>query len=158
MDRHARNSYGKRNRLLKLLAFASYGDYLLSPLWGRIRAACLIEQSWCYACGNRSVQVHHGSYSLAVLRGAEKRHLYAVCIRCHRECEFSGEGGIKAGTAAATAWLKAKRKARLEGGKHPRLRRSEQEILDQEKRWARDFRSLILDDEPVDAADKITVE
>lgn len=80
--------YWDRNALLKQLGYASYGEYLDSPLWKDIRRKVLKEQPNCASCRRRAYVVHHMEYSKAVLLGEDTRPLKALCRVCHDQCEF----------------------------------------------------------------------
>jgi len=109
--------YRKRNRLLKVLGFNSYQDYLNSDLWKKIRAAKLKQEWLCYSCFARANQVHHKRYTFANLKGLTLANLMSVCGRCHLEAEFHENGG-KMSVKAASNKLRRMRKAnRIKAGK-----------------------------------------
>lgn len=85
-------SYVGRNAVLKQLGFASYQDYLASPLWQEIRQRVFAQKGRdCYLCGRPACQVHHERYTAKALRGKRTRHLWPICPDCHRGIEFDGE-------------------------------------------------------------------
>lgn len=110
ISRQALVAYGRRKRELSRLGFSSYDEYLLSPLWGRIRTEKLKDEDCtCYGCGRKAAaEVHHSSYERAVLQGKAPHRLFVVCPDCHKEIEFIGK--MKIGPGEATAAL---RKLRL---------------------------------------------
>lgn len=118
--------YRRRNKELAGLGYASYEEYLASPLWAAIRDRKLAaEGRRCYACGKEAHQVHHGDYLEPTLAGPPEgitggsfgwdrwlatAELYAVCRSCHEWAEhFLGQA---VGPVIATARLKKRRKAR----------------------------------------------
>ena len=92
---HATTTDKKRDKILFKLGFASYRDYLRSPLWKAIRAAVLEETPKCEICGtNKAQQVHHIRYTFSVLKGHPRgrKSLVSVCRQCHKEIEFKADG------------------------------------------------------------------
>ncbi len=87
-----RTPYQKRDEVLFRLGFASYGDYLKSPLWKVIREAKLAVDERCECCGDKAQQVHHLEYKRTVLTGKERHKLVSVCEPCHVKIEFTSEG------------------------------------------------------------------
>lgn len=84
--------YRVRSRALKKLGFATYQQYLQSPLWAEIRERVLRRSGWkCFACKGVATQVHHKKYTIRTLSGAETRTLAAICRPCHQLIEFDGE-------------------------------------------------------------------
>lgn len=81
-------TYAKRDRVLDLLGFADYAEYLQSPLWRKIRREFLYVHRLCRCCGSRAKQIHHRSYSEAVLKGENHAELVAICRKCHEKIEF----------------------------------------------------------------------
>jgi len=87
------NAYEKRDRLLRALGYASYGQYLRSTTWENIRETVLRENNYCCVrCGRRATQVHHRHYSRAVLTGQNTRSLIAICYDCHTKAEREEDG------------------------------------------------------------------
>lgn len=84
-------NFGGFQALLRSLGFATYADYLRSPLWRRIRAGFLSWHRYCFLCPCRAVQVHHIVYSRRNLLGQSTRGLRALCRACHLEVEFDGD-------------------------------------------------------------------
>lgn len=97
-DKHS--AYAKRDRALFRLGFASYGDYLKSPLWKVIREAKLAVDPRCECCGDKAVQIHHLSYTRKVLIGKLRRKLVSVCPGCHQKIEFRADGMKRSFVAA----------------------------------------------------------
>lgn len=86
-------TYGARDVNLRTIGFASYADYLASPLWQAIRARFIGKGRQCLRCGRPATEVHHKRYSVDVLRGASSgAGLIAVCHECHKRCEFREDG------------------------------------------------------------------
>lgn len=87
-----------RQKVLKQLGFATYGDYLASPLWKGIRIRVLARARYaCQICSkpgryHRAVEIHHQSYDLDTMQGTTLDYLVALCHRCHRRLEFKGKG------------------------------------------------------------------
>lgn len=84
--------YRERSKSLTAMGFASYGDYLKSPLWMEIRDRIIArDKSLCAACGKTGREVHHRSYSQGVLEGVQDSQLILLCGHCHGLIEFSGD-------------------------------------------------------------------
>jgi hypothetical protein len=91
-------AYNQRNKVLRGLGFASYEEYLASPLWAEISRRKLdSEGRRCFACGKSATQVHHGDYDYYTLAGPDPRfweayfvlaELYAVCKADHEWAEY----------------------------------------------------------------------
>jgi len=90
-------TYEGRQVVLTQLGFASYRDYLASPLWVKIRSKVLRDKGGkCFICAGPATQVHHNKYTLAVMRGRSLSGLAPLCADCHRGVEFNGGKKIKA--------------------------------------------------------------
>ena len=65
--------------------FATYGTYMESEWWRRIRDATLEHLSYrCDFCGSHASQAHHARYPERDLWGTESvEFLCAVCLQCH---------------------------------------------------------------------------
>lgn len=88
-----KNEYRRRDLALRELGFSSYSEYLGSPLWKDIRRRTLDRDGCrCVACGGPALQVHHRSYSKAVLLGFDLAFLVSICGECHRGIEVSRSG------------------------------------------------------------------
>jgi len=75
------------------MGFASYRDYLRSPLWKSIRAAKLEASPQCEICStSKAAQVHHLRYSVDALAGKNAWPLVSTCRECHTRIEFNREG------------------------------------------------------------------
>lgn len=80
--------YSERQRVLELLGYNSYRDYLLSPLWKSIRDKVL--RGKCVICDKTDAsQVHHRNYLYETLAGQCLDQLIPLCGKCHRKIEFS---------------------------------------------------------------------
>jgi len=109
--RYSLNEYGKRNRVLKALGYASYAAYLASDLWRTIRARVLQRDGHvCRGCGGRANQAHHRNYRSDVLAGVNDVHIVSMCNDCHEEIEFDGDR--KVSTRTANKKLKERRRSR----------------------------------------------
>src|SRR4051812_29579299 len=106
MSREALRVYRQRLRALRALGFPDYQTYLESPLWRQIRARVLQAAGRrCCACpAEGCAQVHHESYSLAVLAGEDDSKLHVVCDACHERAHHYG--GLLLGPAEATKNLR----------------------------------------------------
>lgn len=77
---------------LSYLRFYSYGDYLKSQVWQKIRKEVLESNSWqCKYCDRKASQVHHESYDLDTMSGRNLRYLTPVCWSCHKTGHKKGE-------------------------------------------------------------------
>lgn len=83
--------YQERNRILSGMGFVTYGEYLLSELWRRIRAKILRRDGYlCRFCSKaRATVVHHGSYDGPTLRGEKLSKLLSSCKPCHESLELT---------------------------------------------------------------------
>ena len=80
---------GRNARVFKLFG-TSYSEYLLSPLWARIRHQVFVrDHHKCVLCGKPAENAHHTSYSEATLLG---KSIQAVCRSCHKSVEFFASG------------------------------------------------------------------
>lgn len=87
------NRYAERDAVLIQIGFASYADYLKSPLWKRIRSRCLKKNDGqCMLCGRDASEVHHKNYSRAVLLGKDGSGIIPICRDCHTLAEFDTQG------------------------------------------------------------------
>lgn len=89
------SSSGNGNRAtmaFKQLGFATYQDYLNSPLWKGIRARVLIRDgNKCRLCQRNAEQVHHRAYDYATMSGCCIDRLISICESCHHDIEFTKE-------------------------------------------------------------------
>lgn len=87
------NEYGKRNRLILRMGFASYAHYLASELWASIRAR--VMDAWrhkCVVCHGAASEVHHLDYDRPTMDGSSLSGLTPMCGKCHRKVEFEANG------------------------------------------------------------------
>lgn len=88
----------------RALGFASYVEYLKSPLWHSIRETVFATfGNRCCVCGSMASEIHHKKYTIAVLLGQEIDSLVPICHPCHAKIEF--RDGVKVGLSAANARL-----------------------------------------------------
>ncbi|MGB8028149.1 MAG: hypothetical protein WCF30_00665 [Terracidiphilus sp.] len=70
-----------------------YLEYLRSTLWKNIRKRILKRDgSACRRCGGKATEVHHRSYSEAVLAGNDDAQLASICEGCHNIVTFDDSG------------------------------------------------------------------
>lgn len=125
-------AYIVRNRELASMGYATYADYLASPLWATIRKRVFARSNACEFCGDRATQVHHSSYHRSVLDRSNLTQLHAVCRECHLYGEY-GDAGAKMFPAEATQRMRDRTAAERETA---RLLEAQAASLDEE------FRSL----------------
>lgn len=96
------NRYAQRDAVLGAMGFQSYGEYLASPLWRRIRARMFKVNKMC-PCGKVATQIHHRTYKRRYLEGRGKIHkfLVPICGDCHKLIEFEGSEKLSLGWANA---------------------------------------------------------
>lgn len=87
------HKYERRSDCLSFLGFASYQDYLDSPVWYKIRELVLAKYMVCFCCDKEATQIHHLKYSSGVLLGFDTKKLVPICGDCHKEIEFTD--GVK---------------------------------------------------------------
>lgn len=81
--------YKARSSFLKNFKFEDYDHYLESELWAAIRHEVLKRDRYkCRKCYDAATQVHHRSYDVATLCGANFDKLFSLCRKCHHEIEF----------------------------------------------------------------------
>ena len=87
-DRNA-TSYKDRSRILRSIGYATYKEYLKTPLWATIRA-CVFRNKGnrCCICQERADVIHHSHYSKAIFAGSSYRYLYPICRECHTCVEY----------------------------------------------------------------------
>lgn len=87
--------YADRNRIIKLMSFKNYGDYLKSPHYATIRKRVLKKNNGkCRCCCERKgKQVHHVEYTEDNLRGRSLDGMIPICDECHILIEFDDVGG-----------------------------------------------------------------
>lgn len=85
--------YEQRNMTLRRMGFASYEDYLASPLWKSIRKRVMkAAKGRCHICGDPANNVHHTSYKQKILEGKTLAGLVPLCRTCHEIGEFDTSG------------------------------------------------------------------
>lgn len=85
-----------REESLRELGFKSYGEYLGSKLWAKIRRRRFGHKDGrrCSFCPERAEELHHNDYGLAVMSGKNHKALMPVCSGCHCRGSKSSEGWI----------------------------------------------------------------
>ena len=79
----------------KKLGFETYDDYLKSKLWKWIKGRLFKgRKRGCKVCKktNCLLHVHHRSYDLPVMKGADLKQLVILCEECHNKIEFTKNG------------------------------------------------------------------
>lgn len=100
----SKHGYTVRNENLRCLGFRSYGEYINSSMWLLIRGLVFeANGTKCVSCDAKATQIHHSSYDLRTLTGADLTHLHPVCGKCHEAAEIVA--GEKAHHNAANATL-----------------------------------------------------
>ena len=82
-----KNEYGVRDAQLRILGFLSYEEYCKSGVWISIRDSVLQKTPNCFMCDGKADVVHHFAYPVKVLRGIDRRLLFAMCRPCHQLIE-----------------------------------------------------------------------
>lgn len=86
-------TYGDRTKVLSLLRFDSYLNYLASDLWRAIRKRVMdLHSSECLLCDAIAECVHHMTYTHEVLLGKRLNQLIPLCKACHKKIEFCPDG------------------------------------------------------------------
>lgn len=81
-------SYIKRDETLQKMGYPSYGVYLTSLRWEKIRKEVFaIKGHNCLLCGERANQIHHSSYDQKTLLGKSIEALWPICGVCHSKIE-----------------------------------------------------------------------
>lgn len=83
-------AYKKRNKLLRLMGFATYKEYTQSDLWKDTRKRVLANRI-CVGCSGKATQVHHSQYTTENLKGTKLEFLHPICRSCHEHIEFDGD-------------------------------------------------------------------
>lgn len=107
--------YRIRNQTLCDMGFASYDEYLRSPLWRSIRSRVLHRDRRLCLCGQAAKRVHHLDYEKQTLMGCRLTGMVSVCQSCHQAAEV-GNGGRKRSLSEANSFLRPVRKAKCKGG------------------------------------------
>ncbi|HEX4156605.1 MAG TPA: hypothetical protein VHY48_13430 [Acidobacteriaceae bacterium] len=80
--------------IVKRLGYPTYQDYLRSPLWLKVIRPRILnrDDNMCYGCEKRASEVHHRSYTEAVIRGNDDSQLFSLCRGCHEVIERYRDG------------------------------------------------------------------
>jgi hypothetical protein len=74
----------------------SYKDYLLSPLWRKIKRRVLKRDGKvCLRCGGKATKVHHRSYAVEVKAGNDDEKLASICDGCHHFIHRDNAGKMR---------------------------------------------------------------
>lgn len=86
--------YIRRAQVLRKMGFASYAEYLKSPLWASVREKVFAAKGRrCFLCTQRqATQIHHSRYQRLDMLGKRLKDLFPLCGECHREIEFDELG------------------------------------------------------------------
>lgn len=104
---------GKGRQKLKELGFFSYRRYMRSNLWRSIRRRKIKQDGpFCAACSCIGEDVHHRSYSRAVLRGDDLSQLILLCRACHRSIEFDEKGEKRSSVMVEKALVRLLRRSK----------------------------------------------
>lgn len=98
--------------VLLSLGFSSYQEYLSSELWQRIRTRVLVAHrvspkipgTECLLCPMDATEVHHSSYSRAVMEGRDLTKLIPLCRSCHQKIEYDRNGNKRTTKQAQSAF------------------------------------------------------
>ena len=91
----SKHGYIVRNANLKALGFRSYRHYLNSPMWTEIRKLAFdMHGTKCFKCSKPATEIHHSSYDLRTLSGADLKCLHPICRECHELAEFDDKGKV----------------------------------------------------------------
>lgn len=82
------NEWETRDRMLRLLGYLSYSDYLRSFHWSQVKKAFYSGPHWggrCYCCQRLGVrtELHHKTYEHIGCEIEWLKDLVAVCGPCH---------------------------------------------------------------------------
>ena len=98
-------SLRERTKACRDLGFWTYRIYLDSGFWRQLRKRVLERDGYaCRSCGGRATQVHHVSYSRAVILGNDIGPLVSVCRPCHEAVEFDSKGKKRPFRKKARVW------------------------------------------------------
>lgn len=127
--------YGRRDEILREMGYASYREYLASPLWAKIRRRVFgRDEGKCRLCGKRGEQVHHQSYDARTLKGKILKRLLLLCKACHEAVEVDGLGRKRSAREAV-----AEAKARVRKVRKARLRNADPVPTDMDREFLRIF-------------------
>ena len=137
----SQHGYTERNRNLKELGFDSYWHYLKSDMRGLIRIETFKAKGReCVSCQQDATQIHHASYDMKTLVGADLTHLHPVCRTCHQNAEM--DDGLKTHKRKANHRLGVSGDERLEK-REVRKRKRQESAQKQLDRLAPSLRSTI---------------
>ncbi len=86
------HAYAVRNRRLKLMGYASYQEYLTSPLWSEIRRKVFArDKGLCVLCGMLARDVHHLDYQRQTMLGKSLDRVVSLCSLHHEVIEMDGQ-------------------------------------------------------------------
>lgn len=86
-------TYESRAHNLKFLGFESYGAYLKSPLWNKVRCRVYaIKGRQCWLCERDATEIHHNRYRVSDLTGKTLDNLFPICSECHEAIEYDKKG------------------------------------------------------------------
>lgn len=93
-----------------------YRAYLQSDAWSVIRTKVLERDGYgCHCCGKEATEVHHRSYSDAVMRGDDLLQLISLCTSCHHHIHWNNGSKVSLQTAGnRLAAMQAENLARLD--------------------------------------------
>lgn len=133
--------YSRRDEILRAMGYGSYGDYLRSPLWAKIRRRVFgRDEGKCRICGERGEQVHHQSYDIRTLKGKKINRLLLLCRKCHEEVEVDGLGRKRpAREAVAEARARVRKLPPRPGRRRPKRLRPERDMEAEFLELARSF-------------------
>ena len=133
----SKHGYTVRNQNLRSLGFRSYGEYIHSEMWTLIRGLAFeANGKKCVSCNSKATQIHHASYDLRTLVGADLTHLHPVCGKCHEAAEIVD--GDKTHHKAANATLGVEGKSQKDQGRERRkLERALQQFFERKQRQKR---------------------
>lgn len=117
-------AWRQRKKVLAALGYPTYGDYLASPRWQRIRGEVLARDGRRCICGHEARQVHHRRYSEADLLGETLDFMVSICRPCHKKVSLDEHGTI-VGPDESEARLAAIRK----GPRRRRKRKPQRKAL-----------------------------
>jgi 5-methylcytosine-specific restriction endonuclease McrA len=89
----AEQAAARPRRITDVTLMDYHGQYLVSPLWKRIKKRVLArDKDTCLSCCGRGSLVHHRSYERDVLEGKNDAMLATLCEGCHNIIHFNDDG------------------------------------------------------------------
>lgn len=94
-------SHNEKLKMVALLGFSSYEEYLNSDLWAWIRSQLMLDSrsTSCRVCQSTSgLCWHHRDYSVAILAGnfsSTNDRIVRLCGDCHRAIHFEAAEWIE---------------------------------------------------------------